>query len=83
MLTETESFFRQAVKISHGQGAKSWELGAITSLSRLYQQEGKRDEARQLMEEIYGRFIEGGNPDLREARLLLEDLAEHGSRMPA
>jgi predicted ATPase len=46
------------------------------SLSRLWQQQGKRDEARQLLVEIYGWFTEGfDTADLQEARMLLEELA--------
>ena len=57
------------------QQAKSLELRAVTSLSRLWQHQGKRAEARQLLEEIYGWFTEGfDTPDLQEARALLETL---------
>jgi len=51
------------------------ELRAATSLSRLWQQQGKRPEARQLLAETYGWFTEGfGTADLQEARALLEEL---------
>jgi predicted ATPase len=59
-----------------GQEAKSLELRAATSLSRLWQQQGKREEARQLLAPIYGWFTEGfDTADLQEAQALLEELA--------
>jgi predicted ATPase len=49
----------------------------VISLSRLWQQQGKRDEARQLLAEVYGWFTEGfGTTDLQEAKALLEELEE-------
>jgi len=52
------------------------ELRATTSLARLWQQEGRRDEARQMLGEIYGWFTEGFDTgDLREAKALLEELS--------
>ena len=58
------------------QQAKSWELRAAMSLSRLWQRQAKRNAARQLLAEIYGWFTEGfDTPDLREAKALLEELA--------
>jgi predicted ATPase len=57
------------------QQAKSLELRAATSLSRLWQRQGKRDEAQQLLAPIYSWFTEGfDTADLQEARALLEDL---------
>ena len=57
------------------QQAKSWELRAAMSLSRLWQQQGKRAEARELLAPIYSWFTEGfDTPDLQEAKALLEDL---------
>jgi predicted ATPase/tRNA A-37 threonylcarbamoyl transferase component Bud32 len=83
VITETEAFFRQAINIARRQSAKSWELRAVMGLSRLYQQESKKDEARQLMEEIYGSFTEGfDSTDLRDARLLLEELSHLGMTEP-
>jgi len=56
--------------------AKSWELRAVMSLSRLLQRQGRREEARQMLAEIYGWFTEGfGTPDWQEARALLEELS--------
>jgi len=73
---EAESCFRQALEIARQQQAKSLELRAALSLSRLWQQQGKRKEAHDLLAPIYGWFTEGfDTTDLREARALLEALA--------
>ena len=57
------------------QQAKSWELRTATSLARLWQQQGKRAEAHQILSEIYHWFTEGfDTKDLQEAKALLEDL---------
>jgi predicted ATPase len=72
---QAEACFQQALAIAHSQHAKSWELCAALSLSRLWQQQGKRAEARQLLELIYSWFTEGfDTADLQEARALLEEL---------
>jgi predicted ATPase len=61
--------------VAHRQQAKSLELRAAMSLSRLWQQQGKRDEARQLLAPIYDWFTEGfDTPDLQEAKALLDEL---------
>jgi class 3 adenylate cyclase/predicted ATPase len=76
-LPEAESCFHQAIAIARSQQAKSWELRAATSLSRLWQQQGKRAEARQLLAEIYGWFTEGfDTADLQDAKALLNELSE-------
>ena len=73
---EAETCFGQALDIARHQQAKSWELRAAMSLSRLWQRHGKHAEARQLLAPIYGWFTEGfDTADLREARALLEALA--------
>jgi predicted ATPase/class 3 adenylate cyclase len=73
--TEAESSFRQAIEVARHQDAKSLELRAIMSLSRLWQQQGRRAEARQMLAGIYGWFTEGfGGLDLQEAKALLEAL---------
>jgi predicted ATPase len=72
---EAEECFRQALDIARRQKAKSLELRAAKSLSRLWQQQGKRDEARQMLDEIYGWFTEGfDTADLKEAKVLLAEL---------
>jgi predicted ATPase len=74
---EAEACFHKAIEIARRQQAKSLELRAAMSLSRLWQQQGKKDEARQLLAEIYGWFTEGfDTKDLQEARALLDELAE-------
>jgi len=73
--TEAEACFQQALAIARRQQAKSWELRAALSLSRLWQQQGKRAEAYQLLAETYGWFTEGfDTADLQEAGALLEEL---------
>jgi predicted ATPase len=73
---QTESCFYQALSIARSQEAKSWELRAATSLSRLWQQQGKRDQARQVLAEVYGWFTEGfDTADVQDAKALLDELA--------
>jgi predicted ATPase len=70
-----EACFQRALDIARQQQAKSWELRAATSLARLWQQQGKRNDARQLLAEVYNWFTEGfDTADLQEARALLEAL---------
>ncbi len=73
---EVEACFGQAIEIARQQGARSLELRATVSLGRLWQSQGKREEARRMLAEIYGWFTEGFDTlDLKEARNLLEQLA--------
>jgi len=78
-LSETaaaEGHLREALTIARQQGAQAWELRAATSLGRFLGQRGRRDEARQTVAGIYGRFAEGiDTADLAEARLLLGELS--------
>jgi predicted ATPase len=72
---EAESCFAQAMAIAQNQQAKSFELRAATSLARLWQRQGKREEAYDLLAPIYGWFTEGFDAtDLQEAKVLLEEL---------
>jgi len=65
----------KAIEIARQQRAKSLELRAVMSLSRLWQQQGRGDEARKLLAEIYSWFTEGfDTKDLQEAKALLEEL---------
>jgi class 3 adenylate cyclase/predicted ATPase len=74
--SEIEGCFRQALEVARHQQAKSFELRAAMSLSRLWQQQGKRHEAYELLAPIYGWFTEGfDTADLQEAKALLEALA--------
>jgi predicted ATPase len=73
---EVEECFRQALNIARRQQAKSLELRAAMSLSRLWQHQGKQEEARQVLANIYGWFTEGfDTADLKEAKFLLDELA--------
>jgi len=71
---EAETCFHTAIDLSHDQGAKSLELRAIMSLSGVGQKQGKKEEARQRLQEIYGWFTEGfDTADLKEAKELLKE----------
>lgn len=74
-----EACFRQAIEIARQQGAKSLELRAVLSLSRLWHTQGaggKREEAHRMLSEVYDWFTEGlDTPDLKEAKALLEELS--------
>ena len=71
-----ESCFRRAIDIARRQSAKSWELHAATRLARLWQQQGRRQEARELLAPIYEWFTEGFDTrNLKEASALLEELS--------
>ena len=73
---QAEACFQQALAIARRQQAKSWELRAATSLSRLWQHQGKRTDARELLAAIYGWFTEGfDTANLQDAKALLEELA--------
>jgi predicted ATPase len=67
--------YHQAIETAKRQGAKIWELRAVTSLARLWRNEGKCHEARDLLGPIYNCFTEGHETlDLREAKALLDSL---------
>ena len=73
--TQAEACFQQSLAIARRLQAKSWELRAALSLSRLWQQQDKRDEAYELLAPIYGWFTEGfDTADLHDAKALLEEL---------
>jgi predicted ATPase len=73
---QAETCLRQALNIARHHQAKSWELRAAVCLSRLWQRQGKRDEAHALLAPVYGWFTEGfDTADLREAKALLEQLS--------
>jgi adenylate cyclase len=74
--SEVESCFRRAIEIARKQSARSWELRATTSLARLLASQGRRDEARTMLANIYGWFTEGfDTADLKDAKALLDELA--------
>jgi hypothetical protein len=73
---EAEACFLKAIDIARKQQAKSLELRAAMSLSRLWQQQGRKAEARQMLADVYTWFTEGfDTKDLQEAKALLEELA--------
>jgi predicted ATPase len=72
-IPQATACFHQALEVARRQQARALELRAALSLSRLWQQHGKRDQARQLLTEVYNWFTEGfETPDLQEARVWLE-----------
>jgi predicted ATPase len=78
--TEAEDWFHQAIAIAQNQQAKSLELRAATSLARLWQQQGKRQEAHDLLAPVYNWFTEGFDTlDLKDAKALLDALEEECS----
>jgi len=73
---QAETCFQNAVQVARRQSAKSLELRAAMSMSRLWQRQGKKEEAKNLLSEVYGWFTEGfDTTDLKQAKLLLEELA--------
>ena len=78
--SEIEECFHKALEISRKQQAKMLELRAVMSLGRMWLAQGKKSEARKMLEEIYGWLTEGFDmPDLKEAKALLEELSEDKS----
>jgi tetratricopeptide (TPR) repeat protein len=71
-----EADFRESIALARRMSAKAWELRATTSLARLVAKQGRRDEARAMLEDIYGWFNEGfGTADLKDAKALLDELS--------
>jgi class 3 adenylate cyclase/predicted ATPase len=72
---KAQAYFEQALAIARAQRAKSWELCSATSMARLWRDQGKREEARDLLAPVYGWFTEGFHtPVLQNAKALLEEL---------
>ena len=70
-----EAYFNRALAVARQQQTKSWELRAATSMAWLWRDQGKRDEARDLLAPVYGWFTEGFDTlDLKEAKTLLDEL---------
>ena len=79
---EAEICFREAIEIAHDQQAKSWELRATISLSRVLRDSGRSDEARRMLGEIYNWFTEGfDTADLKEAKALLDELGPNALQL--
>ncbi len=73
---EAETCFNQALSIARNQQAKSWELRAATSLARLWQSQGRRQDAYDVLAPVYEWFTEGfDTADLQEAKTLLDELS--------
>ena len=73
---KAEVYFERALAVARQQQAKSWELRAAMSLARLWRDQGKPQQARELLAPVYGWFTEGFDTlDLKEAKALLEELA--------
>jgi predicted ATPase len=74
--TKAEAYFERALAVARTQQAKSLELRAAMSMARLWRDQGKRDEARELLAPVYGWFTEGFDTlDLKEAKVLLDELS--------
>jgi predicted ATPase len=72
---KAEAYFERALAVARAQQAKSWELRVAMSLARLWRDQGKQDEARDLLAPVYGWFSEGFDTrDLKEAKSLLDEL---------
>jgi predicted ATPase len=73
---KAEAYFERALAVARQQQAKSLELRAAMSMARLWRDQGKREEARELLAPVYGWFTEGFDTrDLKEAKALMEELA--------
>jgi predicted ATPase len=74
--SKAQGYFEHALAVARQQNAKSWELRAAMSLARLWRDQGKVQQARELLTPVYGWFTEGFDTrDLKEAKALLEELA--------
>ena len=75
-VAKAEAYFKRSLAVARQQQAKSWELRAAMSMARLWRDQGKRDEARELLAPVYGWFTEGFDTlDLKEAKALLDELS--------
>ena len=74
-VAKAEDYFERALAVARQQQAKSWELRAAMSLARLWRDQGKLQQARELLAPVYGWFTEGFDTlDLKEAKTLLDQL---------
>ena len=74
--SKAEAYFERALAVARQQQAKSWELRAAMSMARLWRDQGKPDEARELLAPVYGWFTEGFDTrDLKEGKALLNELS--------
>jgi len=76
-VAKAEAYFERALAVARAQQAKSWELRAATSMARLWRDQGKPQQACELLAPVYGWFTEGFDTlDLKEAKALLDDLVK-------
>jgi predicted ATPase len=74
-VAKAEAYFERALAVARAQQAKSWELRAAMSIARLWCDQDKRNQARDLLAPLYGWFTEGFDTrDLKEAKVLLDEL---------
>jgi predicted ATPase len=75
-LAGAEASFHEAIAVAQRQSAKLFELRSAISMARLWRDQGKREEARELLAPVYGWFTEGFDTlDLKDAKVLLDELA--------
>jgi len=80
-MQKAQAYFERALAVARQQQTKSWELRAAMSMARLWRDQGKQDEARELLAPVYGWFTEGFDTlDLKEAKALLSELAACGQQ---
>ena len=80
-VAKAEAYFERALAVAREQQAKSWELRAAMSMARLLRDQGKRQQARDLLAPVHGWFTEGFETlDLKEARRLLDEVTNEGIR---
>jgi class 3 adenylate cyclase/predicted ATPase len=76
-LAKAEAYFERALAVAREQQAKSWELRAAMSMARLWRDQGRRPQARDILAPVYGWFTEGfGTLDMKQARAMLDELAQ-------
>ena len=76
-LAKAEAYFERALAVAREQEAKSWELRAAMSMARLWRDQGRRQQARDILAPVYGWFTEGfGALDLKRAKAMLDELAQ-------
>jgi predicted ATPase len=75
MRRKAKAYFKRALAIAREQNAKSWELRAAMSMARLWRDQGKRQQAHELLAPVYRWFTEGFDTlDLKQAKALLDEL---------
>jgi predicted ATPase len=76
-VAKAAAYFQHSLSVARAQQAKSWELRTAVSLAQLRRDQGKRDQARDVLIPVYARFAEGFDTrDLKEAKALLDELAQ-------